>query len=73
MTVSVFSLPVENLTKKKFTTLIDVQLIHSNKHSDLLEKILSYSYNITNKVDIPFYRGMHQYGIISIISIAKIQ
>ncbi len=62
-----------DLTKKNFTTLIDVQLIHSNKHNDLSEKILSYSYNITKKVDIPFYRGMHQYGIISVISIAKIQ
>ena len=62
-----------DLTKKKFTTLIDVRLVNSNKHGDLSEKILLYNYNITNKVDIPFYRGMHQYGIISVISIEKIQ
>ena len=62
-----------DLTKRNFTTLIDVQLIHSNKHSDLSKKILSYSYNITNKVDIPFYRGMHQYGNISVISLEKSQ
>ena len=46
---------------------------HSNKHNDLLEKILPYNYNITNKVDIPFYRGDQRYGIISVISIEKIQ
>ncbi len=62
-----------DLTKKKFSTLIHVQLIHSNKHSDFSEKILSYNYNITRKVNIPFYRGMYQYGIISVISIEKIQ
>ncbi len=60
-----------DLTKKNFTTLIDVRLIHSTKHSDLSEKILPYNYNITDKVNIPFYRGMHPYGIISIISIEK--
>ena len=60
-----------NLTKN-FTTLIDVRLIHSNKHGDLSEKILPYNYYITNKVDIPFYRGARQYGIISIASIEKI-
>ena len=58
---------------KKFNTLIDIRLIHSNKHADLSEKILSYNYDITNKVDIPFYRGNKQYGIISVISIEKIQ
>ena len=62
-----------DLTKRHFTTLIDVQLIHSNKHGDLSEKIQPYGYNMTNKVDIPFYRGLRQYGIISVISIEKIQ
>ncbi len=60
-------------TRKKFTTLIDVRLLHGNKHVDLLEKIQPYGYDITNKVDIPFYRGIRRYGIISIISIEKIQ
>ncbi len=59
--------------KKNFSTLVDVRLLHSNSYSDLSEKILSYNYNITSKVDIPFYRGMHQYGTISVISIEKIQ
>ena len=60
-------------TKKNFTTLIDIRLIHSDKHSGLSEKILSYNYNVTKKIDIPFYRGMHKYGIISVISIDKIK
>ncbi len=58
---------------KNFTTLINVRLLHSNKHNDLSEKTQSYGYNITNKVDIPFYRGMRQYGIISVFSVEKIQ
>ncbi len=61
-----------NLSKKNFTTLIDVRLIHSNKHGDLSEKILPYNYDIINRVDIPFYRGTRQYGIISVVSIGKI-
>ncbi len=62
-----------DLKRKNFTTLIDVRLIHSNKHDNLSENIRLYNYNITNKVDIPYYRGMRQYGIISVISIEKIQ
>ena len=62
-----------DLAKKEFTTLIDVELIHSDNHGDLLEKIQPYGYNITDKVDIPFYRGMRQYGVIRVISIEKIQ
>ncbi len=62
-----------DLTKKKFTTLIDVRLINSNNNSNLSTKILPYNYNITKKVDIPFYRGKRQYGIISVLSIEKIQ
>ena len=60
-------------TKKSFTTLINVRLIHSNKHSNLSENIIPYDYKITNKVDIPYYRGARQYAIISVISIEKIQ
>ena len=62
-----------DLAEKEFTTLIDVELIHSDNHGDLLDKIHPYGYNITDKVDIPFYRGMRQYGVIRVISIEKIQ
>jgi len=62
-----------DLTRKNFTTLIDVRLINNHDHSDLSEKALRYNYNITKKVDIPFYRGMHQYGNISVISLEKSQ
>ena len=62
-----------NLTKENFTTLVDVRLIHSDKHDDLSTKVRTYNYHITKKVDIPFYRGFRQYGIISVISIEKIQ
>ena len=62
-----------DLTKKNFTTLIDVQIIHSKEQGGLSEKILPYNYNITNKVDIPFYRGVRRYGTISVISIEKMQ
>ena len=62
-----------DLTRKNFTTLIDVRLINNNEHSDLSDKVLQYNYNITKKVDIPFYRGMHQYGNISVISVEKSQ
>ena len=62
-----------DLTKKNFTTLIDVRIIHSKEHGGLSENILAYNYNITNKVDIPFYRGVRRYGTISVISIEKIQ
>ena len=61
-----------DLTKKNFTTLIDVRLIHSDNHIDLLEQIQPYGYNIKNKVDIPYHRGMRKYGVISVISIEKI-
>ena len=62
-----------DLANKNFTTLIDVELIHNDNHGDLLGKIQLYGYNITDKVDIPFYRGVRQYGVISVISIEKIQ
>ena len=62
-----------DLTKKKFTTLIDVRIIHSKEHGGLSEEILHYNYNITNKIDIPFYRGVRRYGTISVISIEKMQ
>ena len=62
-----------DLAKKNLMTLINVQLINTNKHDDLSEKVQLYGYNITNRIDIPFYRGMREYGIISVISIIKIQ
>ncbi len=61
------------LTKKNFTTLIDVRLIHRNKNDDLSEKMLLYNYDITKRFEIPFYRGTRQYGIIHVISIERIQ
>ncbi len=62
-----------DVTKKNLITLIDVRLIHNNTDADLSEQILSYNYNITNRLEIPFYRGVRKYGTISIISIEKIQ
>ncbi len=61
-----------DLKKEKSTILINVQLTHGNKNIDLSEKILSYNYNITTSVDLPFYRGEQKYGIISVIYIEKI-
>ena len=62
-----------DLTKKNLITLIDVRLIHDRTNDDISEQILSYNYNITNRLEIPFYRGRQKYGIISIISIEKIK
>ena len=61
-----------DLKKNNLTTLIDVQLTHSNEQAAVSEKILAFNYNITNRVDLPFNRGGQKYGIISVISIEKI-
>ena len=62
-----------DLEEKKLRRLIEVRLINGNDHSDLSDKIVSYNYNITNRVDMPFYRGAQKYGTISIISIKRNQ
>ncbi len=61
-----------DLKKRKLATLINLQLIHINKHADLSEEIQDYDYNITKRVDLPFYRGKQKYGIISVLTIEKI-
>ena len=62
-----------DVAKKNLITLIDVRIIHNNTDAEISEQILSYNYNITNRLEIPFYRGPQRYGTISIISIEKIQ
>ena len=59
--------------KKNSMVLISVQLIHEENRADLSEKIFPYNYKIIKRVDIPFYRGLQQYGIVSLVSIEKIR
>ena len=60
------------LNDQKFTTLIDVRLIHINNHFELKQRTLNYNYKITNRIELPLFRGIQKYGIINILSVEKI-
>ena len=61
-----------NLKDKKLTILVHVDTIHSNDRIDLPQKVLEYGYGITNRRELPFFRGKQKYGTISVLSIQKI-
>ena len=60
-----------NFNEKNFTTLVDVQLINSDTHAKLRDKVLENDYIIVNKIDLPFFRGNQKYGTVSILSLEK--
>ncbi len=61
-----------NLNDKNFMTLIDVRLIHRNHDFEMKEELLSYDYNLTNKINFPLFRGSEKYGTVSVFSIEKV-
>ena len=61
-----------NSKDKNFTTLVDVRLINSSDHFELIEDTLDNGYNIINKIKLPLFRGNQRYGVINVLSIEKI-
>ena len=61
-----------NSKDKNFTTLVDVRLINSGDHFELIEGTLDNGYNIINKIKLPLFRGNQRYGVINVLSIEKI-
>ena len=62
-----------NFEVKNSITLIDIRLVNQDYDTRLKERISDYGYKITNKIELPFFRGKKKYGLVTIIYLAKTQ